>query len=32
MLLGIVILGVYPNLLFSLTNPAVEHISRVFAG
>ena len=31
MLLGIVILGVYPNLLFSLTNPAVEHVSRVFA-
>ena len=30
MLLGIVILGVYPNLLFSLTNPAVEHVSRIF--
>jgi NADH-quinone oxidoreductase subunit M len=32
MLLGIVILGVYPNLLFSLTNPAVEHVTRVFSG
>ena len=30
MLLGIVVLGVYPNLLFSLTNPAVEHVTRVF--
>ncbi|MGZ8763434.1 MAG: complex I subunit 4 family protein, partial [Acidimicrobiia bacterium] len=32
LLLGIVILGLFPDLLFSLTNPAVEHVSRVFAG
>ena len=30
LLLGIVILGIYPNLLFSLTNPAVEHVSKIF--
>jgi NADH-quinone oxidoreductase subunit M len=32
LLLGIVVFGLFPNLIFSVTNGAAEQITRAFSG
>ena len=32
LILGTVVFGLFPNLIFSITNGAAEHVTKVFGG